>query len=195
MLIKFNHNNCIATNGIGKLNIIANTNNIISDNPVDKSKYITFLILLYALLPSSTPFTIDEKLSSVIIIFPVSFAISVPLPIATPILADFRAGVSFTPSPVTATIFPSSFNFLTISNFSIGVALEYTLVIPILLAIASAVFFWSPVIIIVSIPAFLQLSTASVTPSLIGSTNPISPRNVISLRSFSSSSFVSKLLL
>ena len=110
-------------------------------------------------------------------------------------MADFRAGVSFTPSPVTATIFPSSFNFLTISNFSIGVALEYTFVIPILLAIASAVFFWSPVIIIVSIPAFLQLSTASVTPSLIGSTNPTNPRNVISLRSFSSNSFDSKFLL
>jgi len=155
---------------------------------------MTFLILLYALLPSSIPFTIVEKLSSVIIIFPVSFAISVPLPIATPIFAAFKAGTSFTPSPVTATNSSSAFKLFTISNFSIGVTLEYILLIPNFFPIASAVFFWSPVIIIVFIPAFSHICTASSTSSRIGSIKPTNPKKVNPFMSFSLYSFfISKL--
>ena len=59
--------------------------------------------------PSLTPATIDAKLSSAIIISAVSRAMSVPLPIAMPMLADFKAGASLTPSPVTATNSPWRF--------------------------------------------------------------------------------------
>ena len=57
------------------------------------------------------------------IIFAVSLAISVPLPIAIPILAALNAGASFTPSPVTATNSPCLLIDSTIFNFCIGVTL------------------------------------------------------------------------
>lgn len=50
--------------------------------------------------PSSTAATIDEKLSSASTISAADFATAVPEPIAIPISAFFRAGASFTPSPV-----------------------------------------------------------------------------------------------
>eukprot|EP01084_Bolivina_argentea_P128617 227312_1 len=50
-----------------------------------------------------------------------SFATSVPvIPIATPISTFFNAGESFTPSPVTATIPPSSCTADKINNFCCG---------------------------------------------------------------------------
>src|SRR6266851_2340478 len=58
------------------------------------------LVLLYINLPSSTAFSIVAKLESASTMSAASFATSVPLPIATPISAFFRAGASFTPSPV-----------------------------------------------------------------------------------------------
>src|SRR5205809_4172821 len=55
--------------------------------------------------PSSTAATIDAKLSSVRTMSALSLATSVPvIPIATPRLDRFRAGASFTPSPVMATM-------------------------------------------------------------------------------------------
>tara|TARA_B110000503_G_scaffold105650_1_gene157663 strand:- start:206 stop:358 length:153 start_codon:yes stop_codon:yes gene_type:complete len=46
-----------------------------------------------------------------------TFATSVPeIPMANPISAFFRAGASFVPSPVTATIFYNSYNPVTKSN-------------------------------------------------------------------------------
>ena len=42
---KFNHKSCIATSGIGKLNIIDKTKNSTSANPHDRSIIHTFLIL------------------------------------------------------------------------------------------------------------------------------------------------------
>ena len=56
----------------------------------------------------------------------VSFATSVPLPRAIPILALFKAGASLTPSPVTATKSPFLLNDSTISSFCIGLTLENT---------------------------------------------------------------------
>ena len=53
------------------------------------------------------------------IIWAVSRATSVPLPIATPILAAFNAGASLTPSPVTATYAPFLFNASTMACLSI----------------------------------------------------------------------------
>ena len=56
--------------------------------------------------PSSHPVTIDAKLSSSKIMSAACFDTSDPeIPMATPISAFFKAGESFTPSPVTATIF------------------------------------------------------------------------------------------
>lgn len=50
--------------------------------------------------PSSTAATIDEKLSSANTISEADLATAVPEPIAIPISAFFKAGASFTPSPV-----------------------------------------------------------------------------------------------
>lgn len=59
-------------------------------------------------LPSSTPAIIEEKSSSNNIMSAESLATSEPvIPIAIPISACFMAGESFTPSPVTATMYPS----------------------------------------------------------------------------------------
>lgn len=60
-----------------------------------------------ALSPSSTPVTIDAKLSSRRIMSAACLDTSEPaIPMATPMSAFFKAGESFTPSPVTATIAP-----------------------------------------------------------------------------------------
>ncbi len=50
----------------------------------------------------------------------VSIATSVPLPIAIPIFAMAREGLSLTPSPTKATICPSSINFLIYADLSSG---------------------------------------------------------------------------
>jgi len=57
--------------------------------------------------PYSTPFTIEQKLSSKRSMSAAFLATSLPLPIAIPISAYFIAGESFTPSPVTATMYPA----------------------------------------------------------------------------------------
>ena len=51
-------------------------------------------------LPSSTADTMVEKLSSASTISEADLATAVPDPMAIPISAFFRAGASFTPSPV-----------------------------------------------------------------------------------------------
>lgn len=58
------------------------------------------LVLLYISRPSSTASSIVAKLESARTMSAASFATSVPLPIATPISAFFKAGASLTPSPV-----------------------------------------------------------------------------------------------
>jgi len=58
-------------------------------------------------LPSSTPFTIELKLSSNKSISAAFLATSDPDPIAIPISAFLIAGESLTPSPVTATTWPA----------------------------------------------------------------------------------------
>ena len=57
--------------------------------------------------PSSMAETMVEKLSSVRIMWAAPLATSVPArPMAQPMSAAFRAGASFTPSPVMATTLP-----------------------------------------------------------------------------------------
>ena len=160
----------------------------------------------YIIRPSSTAATIVEKLSSIKIIEDASLVTSVPdIPIAIPISASFIAGASFTPSPVIATILPFLLNALTILNLWLGETLANTLTFftffsnsessissisdPVItwssllhmfkdLAIASAVFWWSPVIITGFIPASLHFNTASLASSLGGSILPATPMNI-----------------
>ena len=71
--------------------------------------------------PSSMARTIDVKLSSTRIMLAASFETSVPLmPIAIPMSARLRAGASFTPSPVTATISPISLRASVILSLCCG---------------------------------------------------------------------------
>ena len=123
------------------------------------------------------------------------------MPIATPISAFLSAGESLTPSPVIDTILPRLCQASTILILFSGETLAYTVtlskilscssdilssstpfkaissssIIPICFAIAPAVILWSPVIIIVFMPAIFALRTASILSSLGGSiilTNP-----------------------
>ena len=133
-----------------------------------------------------------------------SFATSVPSPIATPIDAFLSAGASFTPSPVMATMFPDFLRASTILIFCFGLTLAYTwmssaisryssavsldssspvIVLPVVripksLAIAHAVFLWSPVIIFTLIPALIQSLTAFLASFFGGSISPSSPVNI-----------------
>ena len=130
--------------------------------------------------------------------------------------AVFNAGLSFTPSPVIATISPLACHAFTIRTLCSGDTLAYTeyflifLVnsssdilsnskpvnasssfsnIPNFFAIATAVILWSPVIITVFIPACLHFSTAFLASSLGGSIIPTIPMNVNPLSIVSISSF------
>ena len=78
-------------------------------------------------LPSSTAFTTLAKLSSVNTISDASFATSEPPCIPKPTSALFKAGLSFTPSPVIATDFPISCANVTSLSFVFGEHLEITL--------------------------------------------------------------------
>ena len=136
----------------------------------------------YISRPDATAFTMVAKLSSASIISPAALATSVPpSPIAQPMSAVFKAGASFTPSPVIATISPLAFSsstilylwyhakilhfstaeensLLLIASNSAPVAVSVP--IPVFSPIALAVKGLSPVIIMVLIPALLHSFTA-----------------------------------
>ena len=61
---------------------------------------MNFLILLNIVLPNRIALAIDKKLSSKMTMSLASLQTSEPDPIAKPTSAFFRAGASFTPSPV-----------------------------------------------------------------------------------------------
>mmetsp|Transcript_21739 Transcript_21739/g.73882 ORF Transcript_21739/g.73882 Transcript_21739/m.73882 type:complete len:215 (+) Transcript_21739:1245-1889(+) len=78
--------------------------------------------------PSSTPFTMEAKLSSMRIMSAASLDTSLPaMPIATPMLPFFSAGASFTPSPVTATISPRRWQFSTMRSLCAGDTRAHTI--------------------------------------------------------------------
>ena len=86
-----------------------------------------FLIQSYIFLPYLHAVTIELNESSSKTTSAASFAISVPLiPIAKPTCAWRKAGASFVPSPVTATILPNSLSPKTRMNLSSGDALAIT---------------------------------------------------------------------
>mmetsp|Transcript_23501 Transcript_23501/g.32172 ORF Transcript_23501/g.32172 Transcript_23501/m.32172 type:complete len:210 (-) Transcript_23501:5059-5688(-) len=71
--------------------------------------------------PSLMPTTMDAKLSSSSTISAASRATSLPLsPMATPMAACFKAGESFTPSPVMAVTLPALVNSFTMISFCSG---------------------------------------------------------------------------
>ena len=141
-----------------------------------------------------------------ITISPASFATSVPLPIANPTSAFLSAGESFTPSPVIPTTKLSSCDNLTSLLLSPGRALAITRILgktslisssvidwsslevrttsssafksPASFAIATAVSFLSPVIIITCIPASLTSLIAVTDSGLISSRSPTTPISV-----------------
>ena len=84
-------------------------------------------MLCINVLPSSIPFTILAKLSSVRIISDASFATSLPDCIPKPTSALLSAGESFTPSPVIATDLPISCANVTRRSLVFGEHLEITL--------------------------------------------------------------------
>src|SRR5437773_1839522 len=148
---------------------------------------------------------IDAKLSSVRTMSALSFATSVPvIPIAIPRSDRFRAGASFTPSPVIATICPLARHASTIRILCSGETRAYTRIrstcsrrpssgrasssspvrarspfsrIPISRATAIAVSLWSPVIITTRIPARFAFRIASIASRLGASIIPARPRN------------------
>lgn len=61
-------------------------------------------------LPHITAIMVASKLSLVMMISATSLATETPDPIAKPTSAVLKASISLIPSPVTATVFPSSFN-------------------------------------------------------------------------------------
>ena len=90
-------------------------------------KIINLRILLNIVLPNNMALDIDKKLSSNITMSLASFDTSVPLPIANPTSARFKAGASLTPSPVMPTTNPNSCDNRTNLLLSCGNALATTL--------------------------------------------------------------------
>ncbi len=163
----------------------------------------TFRMFSKITLPSSTALTMLLKLSSVRIMSAVSLVTSVPaIPMAIPTSASFRAGASFAPSPVMATMCPCLLRASTIlylcsgetraktatssitsarASSSISSRSEPARVfdpseaIPISFAIASAVTLWSPVAIITLIPALWQRAMEVLASGLGGSIIPEKP--------------------
>mmetsp|Transcript_8580 Transcript_8580/g.28243 ORF Transcript_8580/g.28243 Transcript_8580/m.28243 type:complete len:251 (+) Transcript_8580:1829-2581(+) len=80
-----------------------------------------FLRLSKMRRPSSTPATIEAKLSSSRIMSAAFFVTGVPaMPMAMPMSAFFSAGESLTPSPVTATMWPRRWQLPTMTSFCCG---------------------------------------------------------------------------
>ena len=78
-------------------------------------------MLLKTMRPSSTAATMVAKLSSSSVTAAASLLTSVPeMPIAMPTSAFFRAGASFTPSPVIATTSPRRCHAAITRNLSAG---------------------------------------------------------------------------
>ena len=220
-VIRLIHKSCIASNG--DFNPKTNPIKIVTISPilVAIKKCIAFRMFSKIFLPCFTASTIVIKLSSAKIMSAAFLATSVPFfPIAIPMSAFFNAGASFTPSPVIATtapvfwkastirtlcsgdtlanteyleIFFSNSIFEILSNSFPVIAKSLFPIIPNSFAIALAVKIWSPVIITVFIPAFLQFCTASFTPSLGGSIIPIKPTKIKFCSMVSLSIFVGNL--
>mmetsp|Transcript_18500 Transcript_18500/g.32068 ORF Transcript_18500/g.32068 Transcript_18500/m.32068 type:complete len:227 (-) Transcript_18500:1769-2449(-) len=77
-------------------------------------------MLSFTVRPQTAARTTVEKLSSINTISAAPVATSVPLFMANPTSANFKAGASLVPSPVTATMSPSSIRQATSTSLSVG---------------------------------------------------------------------------
>ena len=99
--------NCVAVSGIGCCNKILKTTISPSAKLVGNKYKIVLRILSYKRRPCAIATLIVEKSSLAKTISAEFLATSVPLiPMAMPISAFFKAGASFTPSPVMAVTKP-----------------------------------------------------------------------------------------
>ena len=98
----------------------------------------------------------------------------------TPISASDKLGASFIPSPTIITLKPLFLSSLILFDLSLGDTFAITSLIPILLAIISAVISLSPVSIIILLSIFFNLFITSLALSLIISFTPISPITFLS---------------
>ncbi len=102
-----------------------------------QQKLMEFLIFRYTFLPFATALIIVAKLSSVKIMAAASLETSVPaFPIAIPMSAFFKAGASFTPSPVIAVMCPFFCHASTMRILCSGDTLAYTESFPVFPAAA-----------------------------------------------------------
>ena len=108
-----------------------------------------------------------------------SMATSVPEPMAIPTSACTRAGASLIPSPTIATFLFCPCSFFTSFALSSGSTSAKTISIPTDLAIASAVFLLSPVIIATFTFIFLSSSMAALLFSFTVSATAIIPLNLL----------------
>ena len=151
----------------------------------------------------------ERKLSSRMTILPASLAASVPLPMAKPTSARFRAGESLTPSPVMPTTRFSSWHRRTIRDLSVGRARAMTRMrgmifftsssdsslswaevratssrarsSPASRAMATAVSSRSPVIMTTWMPAFCTSAMASRASGRTSSRMPTRPMRTVSV--------------
>ena len=203
-VIRLSHRSCVdVRKSYCHKNSVAMNTHSTSARLVERKKETVFLTLKKTFRPSSTARTMVEKSSSVITTSAAFFVTSVPEPMATPTSALFKAGASFTPSPVIATTSPAACNALTICCLCPGETRAYTEypfarlrnvsspissssspvttsfrdeAIPRREAMAYAVSGLSPVIITVRTPARRQAATASFAPALGGSSIAASPK-------------------
>ena len=166
---------------------------------------VTLRIFSKAVRPNFMALAMVLKLSSTKTKSEASLVTSVPEFKAMPISAYFKAGASFIPSPVTATASPESFQALVMRILCLGstrakistwdifpksssseslsisepsIIFSFPVLNPNSAPIVTAVKRWSPVNIIIFIPAPRTSFTVSLTSSRIGSRIATSPRKV-----------------
>ena len=121
-------------------------------------------LVIKSCFPISTTSRILVGSESRSTIFAASFAAWVPEFMAIPTSAWARAGASFVPSPVMATIFPWACSFLISVILSSGLHSAMKPSTPASFAIVAAVSGLSPVHIIVLMPISLSLANRSASP-------------------------------
>mmetsp|Transcript_11108 Transcript_11108/g.34197 ORF Transcript_11108/g.34197 Transcript_11108/m.34197 type:complete len:207 (-) Transcript_11108:945-1565(-) len=108
---------CMGFKGGGRPRTLAPATIPKAASDVDSWNVRKFRMLWKMALPSSTAWTMLASSSSANTTSAASFATSVPAtPMATPTSAAFRAGASFTPSPVMATTAPAFLNTRTTAS-------------------------------------------------------------------------------
>ncbi len=126
-LMRLIQSNCIPVRGCPMPPMLAVSVTIISLRFVASRKWSDFRTLSYMVLPWLTATIMVSMLSFSRTTSATSLATSVPVsPMATPIFAAFKAGLSFIPSPVMATTLPAPCKPCTICSLCPGLTLANT---------------------------------------------------------------------